>query len=219
MIRFGLLLWTCPPLGPTSRRGREIRIHNSIIWIRGRNNRILREKLHSSCPNQNKHSGSHIDQTSRYSDRSRWDLQVYMAPYALVPVKSFCRIQTMGRLTVIGPENWCFKIWIHESTEHSFERGFQSGNSWAMTPRYRHRWRLLVGQVRGGAHCWSGRSMAPHDPSTLPTSNNHRWGLRASTFSYPPNELSSRVLKPQRSFCFFISETDFPYTNIFAPTN
>ena len=34
------------PLGPTSRRGREIIIHNSIIWIWGRKHAILREKLH-----------------------------------------------------------------------------------------------------------------------------------------------------------------------------
>ena len=34
-----------------------------------------------------------------------------------------------------------------------------------------------------------------------------------------PAKLSTRVLKPQRRFCFFISEADVHYTNIFAPTN
>ena len=38
---------SCRPPGPTSSRGRKIKIHNSIIWIWGRNHRILREKLHS----------------------------------------------------------------------------------------------------------------------------------------------------------------------------
>ena len=46
MLLFGLCVLTCRPLGPTSRRGRKIKIHNSIIWIWGRKHAILREKLH-----------------------------------------------------------------------------------------------------------------------------------------------------------------------------
>ena len=46
MRLFGLWVLTCWPLGPTSRWPRKIKIHNSIIWIRGRNHAILHEKLH-----------------------------------------------------------------------------------------------------------------------------------------------------------------------------
>ena len=43
---FDLQILTRQPLGPTSRQGRKIKIHNSIIWIWGREHAILREKLY-----------------------------------------------------------------------------------------------------------------------------------------------------------------------------
>ena len=49
MWLFGLQVWTCRPPGPTSRQGRKTKIHNSIIWIWGRNHEILCEKPHRSC--------------------------------------------------------------------------------------------------------------------------------------------------------------------------
>ena len=45
MWLFDLWVLTCRPPGPTSHRPRKIKIHNSIIWIQGRNYEMLREKL------------------------------------------------------------------------------------------------------------------------------------------------------------------------------
>ena len=45
MRLFGLWVRTCQPPGPTSRQGRKIKIHNSIIWIWGRFHRGGRGRI------------------------------------------------------------------------------------------------------------------------------------------------------------------------------